>query len=67
MTTTVFTTKSRKLEQFLYAHAIDFISSGKDLDDGMTYWSYTETDEVLRIVAEYREALRRREIMKKGA
>lgn len=63
--TSIFTTRSRKLEQFLFAHAVDFTTCGKD-EEGMTYWTYDDTDEVRHIVAEFREALRRREA-KKGA
>ncbi len=64
MATTFTTTKSRKLEQFLYAHGIDFISQDKD-DEGMTIWTYEQTDEVMFIITEFKIALERR--MKKGA
>lgn len=58
------TTKNRKLEQFFYAHGVDFVSCEKD-EDGMTVWSYELTPENEHIVAEFRAAMNRR--MKKGA
>lgn len=48
-----FETASRKLEQFLYAHNIPFQSWHKN-EDGMTVWVYPNTDDVRRVVAEYR-------------
>ena len=37
--------KNRKLEQFYYAHGIDFISCRKDQEDGMTIWEYEDNEE----------------------
>lgn len=58
------TTKNRKLEQFFYAHGVDFVGCSKD-EDGMTVWTYEKTPENDRIVQEFRIALIRR--TKKGA
>ena len=38
METTTITTKARKLEQFFYAHGVDYLFCGKDAD-GMTVWT----------------------------
>lgn len=65
MDDTTITTKSRKLEQFFYAHGVDFISCGKDAD-GMTVWTYEGTDENRRIAEEFRLGIARR-AEKKGA
>lgn len=59
------TTRSRKLEQFFYAHGVDFISCGKD-DEGMTVWKYPATDENIRIAEEFKHGLAVR-TEKKGA
>lgn len=56
--------RARKLEQFLFMHGIDFISCAKDPDDGMTVWLYRKDEETLRVMEEYRVALRKRQ---KGA
>ena len=58
------TTKNRKLEQFFYAHGVDFTTCSKD-EDGMTVWAYEDTTENRRIVEEFRTAQSRR--TKKGA
>lgn len=58
------TTKNRKLEQFFYAHGVDFTTCSKD-EDGMTVWSYERNPENEHIVAEFRAAIARR--TKKGA
>ena len=42
----VITTKSRKLEQFFYAHGVTFLSCHKD-DEGMTVWTYEDNEENL--------------------
>lgn len=52
------TTKSRKLEQFFYAHGVYFISYDKD-DEGMTVWEYENNEENRRIVAEFKLAVER--------
>ena len=57
------TTKNRKLEQFFYAHGVDFTTCSKD-EDGMTVWTYERTPENEHIVSEFRLAQSRR--MKKG-
>ena len=57
------TTKNRKLEQFFYAHGVDFIDCTKD-EDGMTVWAYRRTPENEHIVQEFRTAQSRR--TKKG-
>ena len=56
--------KNRKLEQFYYAHGIDFISCRKDQEDGMTIWEYEDNEENRRILEEFRTALKRREAQK---
>ena len=58
------TTKNRRLEQFFYAHGVDFRTCTKD-DDGMTVWTYDRTEENEHILAEFKTAMNRR--MKKGA
>ena len=52
------TTRSRKLEQFFYAHGIQFISCSKD-EDGMTVWTYENNEENRKIVAAFRLGLAR--------
>lgn len=59
------TTKSRRLEQFFYAHGVNFISCDKD-DEGMTVWTYESNEENQRIVAEFKLAVARM-AEKKGA
>lgn len=53
---TVITTRSRKLEQFLYMHGVDFLSCEKD-EEGITVWTYAGTDENRRIVEEFKVGL----------
>ena len=65
MNTNVITTRSRKLEQFFYAHGIDFLSCDKD-EEGMTIWTYEGTPENLRIVEVFKRGIARR-AEKKGA
>ena len=65
MENTTITTKSRKLEQFFYAHGVDFIDWHKDPDDGMTVWVYPRNEETEHIAEEFKVAVQRR--MKKGA
>lgn len=50
----LFTTKNRKLEQFLFVHGIRFLAWNKDLDD-MTEWLYEPTEELYRVVNEWRD------------
>ena len=59
------TTKSRKLEQFFYAHGISFLVCTKD-EEGMTVWEYEDNDENRRIVQEFKLGIARR-AEKKGA
>lgn len=56
--------KNRKLEQFYYAHGIDFISCRKDPEDALTVWEYEDNEENRRILEEFRTAIRRREAQK---
>lgn len=56
-------TRNRKLEQFIFLHGIDYVSTGKD-EDGMTVWEYERTEEIVRITQEFKLAQERR---KKGA
>lgn len=56
----VLEVRARKLEQFLFAHGVDFIASYIDPDDGMTVWVYEYTDETIRIMDEFKLAVRRR-------
>lgn len=64
MESNLITTKNRKLEQFFYAHGVDFTTCSKD-EDGMTVWTYERTTENEHIREEFRIAAARR--MKKGA
>ena len=57
--------KNRRLEQFFFVHAVDFISCRKDPADGMTVWTYEDNEENRRILSEFQEAIRRREAQKK--
>lgn len=57
-------TRNRKLEQFIFLHGIDYVSTGKD-EDGMTVWEYERTEEIVRITQEFKLAQERR--AKKGA
>ena len=56
-------TRNRKLEQFIFLHGIDYVSTGKD-EDGMTVWEYERTEEIVRITQEFKLAQERR--AKKG-
>lgn len=44
---------SRKLEEFLHVHLIRWVSQDKD-DFGETCWLYEDTDELRRVVHEYK-------------
>lgn len=57
------TTCNMKLEQFLFVHDIKFVSWRKN-DDGLTEWTYTDTAELQRVVAEFREIEQRRRMRK---
>lgn len=57
---THFETRNRKLENFLYIHDIHFSHFKKDADN-MTVWVYEDTDELRRVVAEFKEISERRE------
>lgn len=59
------TTKSRRLEQFFYAHGVDWKGSFYD-DEGMPVWVYEDNEENRRIVDEFKTAIARREA-KRGA
>lgn len=59
MITATFETTNRKLENFLYMHDVLFTSYRKG-EDGMTVWTYTKNDELMRIVNEYKEIAQRR-------
>ena len=52
------TTRSRKLEQFFYAHGVTFLACRKD-DEGMTVWEYPDNDENRHIVFEFKRGLAR--------
>lgn len=56
--------KNRKLEQFYYAHGVDFTSCRKDQEDGLTVWEYEDNEENRRILEEFRLAIKRRMVMK---
>lgn len=45
--------KSRKLEEFLHVHMIYWISQDKD-EFGDTVWAYEDSEELRRIVSEYK-------------
>lgn len=57
------TTRSRRLEQFFYAHGVNFLSCEKD-DEGMTVWTYEDNEENRHIVSEFKLALARMTNMK---
>ena len=61
----MFETSSRKLEQFLFVHDIFHQGWHKDVD-GMTVWEYQETDELKRVVEEYRTIQARRRAAENG-
>lgn len=61
----MFETSSRKLEQFLFFHDIFHRGWHKDVD-GMTVWEYQETDELKRVVEEYRMIQARRSAREVG-
>lgn len=65
MAENIITTKSRKLEQFFYAHGVTFLSCHKD-DEGMTVWTYEDNEENRHIVDEFKIGLARL-AEKKGA
>ena len=54
-------TRNRKLEQFYYAHGVDYVNTYKDPDEGLTVWEYEENEENRRIQEEFKLAIRRRE------
>lgn len=56
--------RNRKLEQFFYAHGIDYADFYKD-PEGLTVWKYPDTKENQRIVEEFIEAQRIREAQRK--
>ena len=60
----MITVKNRKLEQFYYAHGVDFVSSGTDMKDGLTFWEYEDNEENRHILGEFRTAIKRREAQK---
>ena len=59
MEPTTITTKARRLEQFFFAHGIDYISVDKD-EEGMTIWTYPRNEETVRIVEEFKLGVARR-------
>lgn len=52
MDITEWRTTNRAMESFLYAHQCRATRYGKN-EDGMTYWVYPNTPEVMEIVDEY--------------
>lgn len=48
--------RNRKIEMFLYAHGVDWISQEKDTE-GLTVWKYADNKENRRIIDEYLQAL----------
>lgn len=62
---TAFTTTSWRLEQFLFAHDIRFLTFHKNLD-GMTEWVYEKNPEVMEVVEEYRRIDARRRARKEA-
>lgn len=61
--TNLFETSNRRLEQFLFVHDI-FHTGWYKNSDGLTTWTYPDTPEVKRVVAEYREIDARRNARK---
>ena len=58
---TMIEVRNRKLEQFYYAHGVDFMDCRKDLEEGLTVWIYEDNEENRRILDEWKLAIRRRE------
>ena len=56
--------RNRKVEQFFYAHGVDFVGMRKDAE-GMTIWKYSDTEENRRILDEFIHAQRIREEQRK--
>ena len=61
----LFQTRNRKLEQFLHFHDIHFITWQKDFD-GMTEWLYEPTEELYRVVNEWRDIQQRKKYKTAG-
>lgn len=61
----IFQTNSRKLEQFLFLHDIFHQGWHKDVDN-MTVWEYQETEELKRVVEEFRAIQARRRAREGG-
>ena len=55
-------TMNRKLEQTLFSLGVTYISCDKN-EDGMTVWTYPNTEKVQTIFKWFREASDRRERM----
>ena len=48
-----FTTTNRRLEQFMFAHKIDFLRQGRNAD-GMTHWVYIRTPYFEEVLKEFK-------------
>ena len=53
--------RNRRLEQFYFAHGVDFMDCRKDQEEGLTVWIYEDNEENRRILDEWKLAIRRRE------
>ena len=58
--------KNRRLEQFYFAHGVDYVECKKDFADGLTVWEYEDNEENRRILEEFRLAIRRRQAQKQA-
>lgn len=56
----IFVTSNRKLENVLFALGVTALSWDKN-EDGMTEWTYNNTEKVQQIVKWFREAMKNRE------
>ena len=55
MESTTITVYNRKLEQALFYLGVDHMSCDKD-DEGMTFWTYPNTEKVRQIVSWFKES-----------
>lgn len=58
----IFVTSNRKLENVLFALGVTSMSWDKN-EDGMTEWTYNNTEKVQQIVKWFRENIKNRERM----
>lgn len=54
----MFQTTSRRLEEFLHVHLIRWVSQDKD-EYGDTQWTYEDTEELRRVVVEFKSIMKK--------